>query len=212
MNEESTYDFHSMVAVSRRYLVDGCGSGKTMLLALALRLAFDRGGRSAYRPSSPLLAAWPSWLEEIESLRTTEAAYFGTRRVDAGYRVRVIDYWGGRCTITGLAMTECLEASHIKPWALCTDEERLDVFNGLALTPNLHKLFDLGFITIADHGTVVVSASLGEQDRKLLGIDVPMRVRGLTDAHRRYLRWQRQEFEAREKARDSEPPRGPDRC
>lgn len=47
------------------------------------------------------------------------------------FRESLMDYWGGRCSATGLDMPELLRASHIKPWAKCeTDVERLDVFNG----------------------------------------------------------------------------------
>jgi putative restriction endonuclease len=45
-----------------------------------------------------------------------------------------VDYWGGRCPISGVDQPELLRASHIKPWADCsTDAERLDVFNGVLL-------------------------------------------------------------------------------
>lgn len=38
-------------------------------------------------------------------------------------------------------------ASHIKPWRECTDHERLDAENGLALSPTLDRAFDQGYIT-----------------------------------------------------------------
>ena len=45
-------------------------------------------------------------------------------------------------------MPELLRAFHIWSWALCdTDEQRLDVFNGLLLSPNLDALFDGGWLT-----------------------------------------------------------------
>jgi hypothetical protein len=50
------------------------------------------------------------------------------------FRAALIDYWGGACAVTGLALPEVLRASHSQPWADCTtDEERLDVFNGFLL-------------------------------------------------------------------------------
>ena len=63
--------------------------------------------------------------------------------------------------ITGLGAPELLRASHIKPRADCdTDAERLDVFNGLLLAPHLDAVFDSGFITIAEDGTVLLSNAL----------------------------------------------------
>jgi hypothetical protein len=99
---------------------------------------------------------------------------------------------------TGLAVPELLRASHIKPWSKCeTDAERLDVFNGLLLAPHLDAAFDGGFITVADDGRVVFSARLLDQDRKLLGLDMALRVSGLADGHRPYLDWhRRKEFKA----------------
>jgi hypothetical protein len=38
-----------------------------------------------------------------------------------------MDYWGGRCPLTGITEPGLLRASHIVPWANCTDEQRLDV-------------------------------------------------------------------------------------
>jgi putative restriction endonuclease len=61
------------------------------------------------------------------------------------FRAGRIDYWEGRCAITGLGVVELLRASHIKPWAACDlDAERLDVLNGLLLAPHLDAAFDRG--------------------------------------------------------------------
>ena len=93
--------------------------------------------------------------------RATEAERLVVQRVGQDvFRAGLIDYWDGRCAITGLAVPELLRASHIKPWANCeTDAERLDVFNGLLLAPHLDAAFDAGFITVADDGAVVVTES-----------------------------------------------------
>jgi predicted restriction endonuclease len=109
------------------------------------------------------------------------------------FRSGLVDYWDGRCAVTALAVVELLRASHIKPWADCaTDAERLDVYNGLLLAPHLDAAFDRGFITVQDDGTVVVSSRLTEQDRRVLGLDAPLRVRALQDGHRVYLPWHRE--------------------
>ena len=100
--------------------------------------------------------------------------------------------------MTGLAVPDLLRASHIKPWADCaSDAERLDVFNGLLLAPHLDAAFDRGFITVADNGQVIVSPRLSDHDRKLLALDVPLRVDRLAPGHRLYLAWHRtEEFKA----------------
>ena len=32
------------------------------------------------------------------------------------FRAAMLDYWGGACAVTGLALSEVLRASHAKPW------------------------------------------------------------------------------------------------
>ena len=115
------------------------------------------------------------------------------RRVQTLFRQSVLISYDGRCAVTGLAVTELLRASHIKPWASCaSDAERLDVFNGLLLAPNLDAAFDRGFISIADNGDVLVSERLTADARRVLVLDLPLRVRQVAEGHRAYLRFHRE--------------------
>ncbi len=125
--------------------------------------------------------------------RSTEAERLVLQRVGQNvFRAGLLEYWEGRCAITGLAIPELLRASHIKPWADCgSDAERLDVFNGLLLAPHLDAAFDGGFITVADDGEVQVWDGLGESARNVLALTTPQAVRGLTPGHRAYLIWHR---------------------
>lgn len=125
--------------------------------------------------------------------RATEAERLVVQRVGQDvFRAGLMDYWEGKCAITGLAVPELLRASHIKPWADCeTDAERLDVFNGLLLAPHLDAAFDKGFITVADTGDVEVSPGLSSESRAVLGVDRPLRIETLTGGHRVYLEWHR---------------------
>lgn len=126
--------------------------------------------------------------------RTTEAERLVIQRVGQDvFRRGLLDYWEGRCAVTGLAVAELLGASHTKPWASCeTDAERLDVYNGFLLAPHLDAAFDRGFVTILDDGTVMISPFLSSDDRILLGLDAKLLVRRLADEHRVYLRWHRE--------------------
>jgi hypothetical protein len=126
--------------------------------------------------------------------RTTEAERLVVQRVGQDvFREGLLDYWDGRCAITGLAVSDLLRASHIKPWAACdSDADRLSVFNGLLLAPNLDAAFDRGFITITEGGGVLVSPQLGDVDGHLLGLDVPLRVERLEDGHQPFLRFHRE--------------------
>lgn len=125
--------------------------------------------------------------------KSTEAERLVLQRVGQDiFRRGLIDYWEGRCAVTGLAVSELLRASHIKPWAACEcDSERLDVYNGLLLAPQLDAAFDCGLITVEDDGEVVISPRLGDTARGLLGLGQPLRASGLTANHYGYLAWHR---------------------
>jgi hypothetical protein len=110
------------------------------------------------------------------------------------YRKAQLDYWGGRCAVTGLDLPEVLRASHSKPWADCqTDAERLDVFNGFLLAPDLDALFDRGFITFDNDGVILVSPKVGIP--QLTALRMPdfnnLRLRWITPNHLPYLVWHR---------------------
>ena len=125
--------------------------------------------------------------------RTTEVERLVVQRLGQGiFRAGLLEYWDGRCAVTGLAVPELLRASHIKPWATCeTDAARLDVFNGVLLAPHLDALFDGGFITFGSDGEVVLSAALDGPSRHALGLESGLRVSRPLGGHERYLTWHR---------------------
>ena len=125
--------------------------------------------------------------------RSTEAERLVVQRVGQQlFRAALLDYWQGRCCMTGLDVPELLRASHIKPWAACgSDNERLDVFNGLLLAPHLDALFDSGLLTVDDGASVRISMTLEPKARASLGLEQPLRVSGLKAGHRRYLKHHR---------------------
>lgn len=126
--------------------------------------------------------------------KTTEAERLVVQRLGQDiYRRGLIEYWEGRCAVTGLDTIELLRASHCKPWADCADDaERLDVFNGFLLAPHLDAVFDRGFMTLSDNGAVVLSKYLSDAARNSLCLNGDLSVARLTNAHRSYLIWHRQ--------------------
>ena len=141
-------------------------------------------------PPEPLLA----FEKQVADLpRSTEAERLAVQRIGQDvFRKSLMDYWGGRCPITGLEQPELLRASHIKPWADCaTDAERLDVFNGLLLGAHIDAAFDSALISFADDGTLITSSRLMQRSREVLGLKEWMRIDGLTPRHANYLAWHR---------------------
>ena len=127
--------------------------------------------------------------QTAELPRTTEAERSVIQRVGQNlFRAALLDYWQGRCCVTGLALAPLLRASHIKPWAACaSDDERLDVFNGLLLAPHLDALFDGGWISFAADGALLVAEALSPASRAQLGVVPDWQIRGLQSQHRNYL-------------------------
>lgn len=125
--------------------------------------------------------------------RSTEAERWVVQRVGQDmFRTALLDYWRGRCCVTGLAVPELLRASHIKPWAQSeSDEERLDVFNGLLLAPHLDALFDGGWMTVECDGHLRFSSRLLPQALRQLGVLEDLTVEGMTGAHQGYLDFHR---------------------
>jgi len=121
--------------------------------------------------------------------RTTEAERLVIQRVGQDlFRAALLDFWQGRCCVTGLALAPLLRASHIKPWAACdNDNERLDVFNGLLLAPHVDALFDGGWISFAQDGALLVAEALSPASRAQLGVAPNWQIRGLQSRHRDYL-------------------------
>lgn len=109
------------------------------------------------------------------------------------FRNNVLDVEKNGCRITGVSDTRLLRASHIKPWAESTNEERLDGHNGLMLTPTVDHLFDKGFISFADEGEVLISPRVDPEDLARLGVAVPINVGGFTPRQRQYLDFHRRE-------------------
>lgn len=127
--------------------------------------------------------------------RSTEAERLLVLRVGQDlFRNALLDYWRGRCCVTGLAVPSLLRASHIKPWAKCeSDNERLDVFNGLLLAPHIDALFDGGWVSFSDQGDLLVSKELSSASRHQLGVITEWSIKGLTPSHSMYLMYHREQ-------------------
>jgi hypothetical protein len=120
--------------------------------------------------------------------RTTEAERLVIQRIGQNvFRDALMDYWGGRCPLTGISEPALLRASHIVPWSDCDDAQRLDVHNGLLLSALWDAAFDQGLVSFADDGSARASPKLYEVARTALGVDAVPPLRGLQDAHRANL-------------------------
>jgi hypothetical protein len=120
--------------------------------------------------------------------QTTEAERLVVQRIGQDiFRGALMDYWGGRCPITGITDPALLRASHIVPWAECDDGQRLDIHNGLLLSALWDAAFDVGLVSFSDDGTAIAGPELSAAARTALGVEREPRLPNLQDPHRANL-------------------------
>ena len=121
--------------------------------------------------------------------RTTEAERLVVQRVGQQvFRTALIDYWNGRCPMTGITDRALLRASHIVPWIKCDDDaQRLDVHNGLLLAAHWDAAFDAGLVSFDVDGHAMASPQLSAEAHQLLGLDGTMIIASLTERHQANL-------------------------
>jgi putative restriction endonuclease len=100
----------------------------------------------------------PSLTEEWTNQNRFGAEYLTRGRLGQGaFRILVTDAYERRCAVTGEKTLPVLEAAHIKPYALNGPHR---VSNGILLRSDLHKLFDLGYVTVTPNLRLEVSPRL----------------------------------------------------
>jgi len=110
-------------------------------------------------------------LREKDLTATERDALVSARLGQGPFRTAVLAIWERRCAVTGCSVLEAIRASHIKPWRLATNQERLDPENGLPLVATLDALFDAGLITFASDGAMLVSDRLPAGEREKLHLE-----------------------------------------
>ena len=108
------------------------------------------------------------------------------------YRQKLLEE-SSECIITRVNDERILMASHIKPWSVSNDTEKIDHNNGLVLTPTYDKLFDQGFITFEDDGGIVISPYISPLNIKKLNLAQGRKyVFPQTDKRKKYLAYHRE--------------------
>lgn len=114
-----------------------------------------------------------------------------SRRGQGLFRSRVELIEAG-CRVTGVTAREHLRASHIKPWRSSENAEKLDGNNGLLLAPHIDHLFDRGYITFADDGSLILSAHLDRAVMKAWSINIDSHAGSFNKNQRSYMAYHRE--------------------
>lgn len=101
------------------------------------------------------LTEWTT--EAIELRRHGKPQIISPRLGQASFRLAVLDAYDGACAVTNEHSLPVLESAHIRPWK---DGGRHELSNGLPLRRDIHRLFDLGFVTVKPDLRFAVSPAL----------------------------------------------------
>jgi len=122
---------------------------------------------------------------------TTRQAIVESRLGQGVFRQQLLQHWTGKCSVTGCSFPAVLRASHVKPWRDASNEERLDVHNGLLLTADLDALFDSGYISFDDDDLIMISSELSSHNRDLLGVRADLKLSIADTKRNRYMKHHR---------------------
>ncbi|WP_241079519.1 HNH endonuclease [Natranaerofaba carboxydovora] len=141
--------------------------------------------------------SWPENTEtskvresKLEYISNPEIESITKNRVKQGvFRKKLLNKYK-KCCLCGLDEERLLVASHIKPWSHSNNHEKLDINNGLLLCVTHDALFDNGFISFEDNGSIIVSNNLDQTTKNLMNIkDNDSLLFNLPTESKKYLDW-----------------------
>jgi putative restriction endonuclease len=143
-------DSYPVNAVSGKSYDSDERDGKYLFAAAQERMAWSAFGAQAESVPTPGVG---------EPSRTGTPQLVLPRLGQGSFRIAVIDSFGRRCAVTGEKTLPLLDAAHIKPWA---EGGQHAPGNGIALRTDVHRLFDLGYVTVTHDRRFEVSPRLRE--------------------------------------------------
>lgn len=156
---------------------------------IAIKFFFKRTGVNLDYPIEEIHSA--SQAEEVPIFNTpnkTERSGLVTSRVGQGaYRKSILFRWEFKCAVTNYTKNEILIASHILPWKDSNDDQRLDVNNGILLSPTYDALFDQHLISFENSGKIILSDSLLKTKYSEIGVSGKEIIKKLRSDNHFYL-------------------------
>lgn len=166
-----------------------------------IKFFFKRTGvYVAYELDQISMVAEPSPLPDYFLPTITERSGLVLSRVGQGaYRKSIINRWENRCAVTGFNDSRILIASHIHPWKDSKSDERLDVNNGILLSPTYDALFDKHMITFENSGKIVLSETINRKELEKVGVSGKERILKLSSDNLIYLAMHQEIFNSNTK-------------
>lgn len=129
-------------------------------------------------------------IKNDSSLTETQKKRLIDSRLDQGkFRKDLIELYP-ECPVTKVNLKVLLKASHIKPWRVSNNKERLDPFNGFMLAAHIDALFDKGYISFSNDGSLLISTLCKKDITEKLNINTNTKIKS-NDESKEYLKWHR---------------------
>lgn len=156
----------------------------------------SKGATLPYEPElAGQLVSDPPAAQQTTPPNETERRGLVTSRIGQGaYRKSVLHRWRFACAVTGYTKQEILIASHIVPWRNANNLERLDVHNGILLSPVYDALFDQHLIGFENNGKIILSAALRASAYDKIGVTGRETIKNLSVENHAYLERHRNEI------------------
>jgi 5-methylcytosine-specific restriction enzyme A len=157
---------------------------------IAINFFFKRAGSQLeYQTADPdiLLLTEPDAAYTNTTYVTESQGLITTRVGQGAYRSKILFRWEYKCAVTNYSSHEILVASHIVPWKESNNYERLDVDNGILLSPNYDALFDRHLISFENNGRIILSGSFAKSDYQKLGVTGKESIKNLSRGNHEYL-------------------------
>ena len=149
-------DFRAGIQMGKSYDME-IGTGQMLWREVTARL----NGAAARLSRRAQALTGPATIAAIDDARFGTPVLVSPRLGQGSFRVLVTDAYRYRCAMTSERTLPVLEAAHIRPYG---EHGLHELSNGLLLRSDLHKLFDLGYVTVdPEKKTIVVSPRIREE-------------------------------------------------
>lgn len=141
-------------------------------------------------PDEIIISSIEEELKDIPKNGEVRKALVNARVNQGVFRNRLLKRYH-KCCLCEIQSPGLLTASHIKPWSECLPSEKLDADNGFLLCPNHDSLFDAGYISFKDDGSIMISDKLNKNDATVMNISSNMMIE-VKEGNMKYLKYHRE--------------------
>ena len=182
---ENYYSYISVMEYIRSFLRENLDSDATLIDAHSFVWILERQYKEALKKGTYKKP------KEFELKEKDKETVIKARIGQGRYRELLKQKWNNTESISDYANPDFMRASHIKPWKNCDNKECIDPENGLLLKPDNDFLFDQGYISFNDDGSIIFSKYLSEQDIKEFYLSEKIKIKQVSQKMKDYLSYHR---------------------